>query len=200
MNIAVPTDYIKPTVRFDLNAEERDLLIQAQGVLRVAASDDIADVLDALETIGNESEPADENMLAAQASMMLIARIMVGALTAGNSVESAHLAAVAMLSQGPQYTESIALDWARPDLSDLTGEPISDPAPDLPDSIHRMNRRIVRTFTNTAMKMPMSAGWAKLGVSMGLDADKVAEAAGSLLDFPYIFGDVTCNCSFCEEN
>lgn len=199
MNIAVPTDYIKPTVRFDVTAEERAGLIQGQGVMHITEANGLDDILQTLKNIDAGDQPTDEAMLASQTAMMLIARVMSGALRVGNSVESAHLAAVAMLTQGPKNVESIALDWAKPDLSDLTGEPVCDPAPDLPDPIARMIKRIERTFTATAMKMPMTAGWARLGVSMGLDVDKVGAAAGSMLDFPYIFGDVTCDCTVCND-
>ena len=199
MKSQVPTTYILPTVRFETTDEERDMLTSTHAGIPPNADFKSMNLDDAFEMLRDPNKETDETVFATQAHLLLVMRVFTGALRVGNTIEDAHVAVVAMLTSPPNSTSTIALDWAKPDMSALTGEPHGDPTPELDQQIKRMIKRIERVFKKTAAMMPATISWSRIGMDLGLNPQDVAVAAGSSLDFDYVMGDMTCFCDCCNE-
>jgi hypothetical protein len=188
-----------PTVRFDTTDEERNLLTSTHAGIPHNADFKSMDLEQAFDMLRDPNKETDQTIFATQAHMLLVMRIFIGSLRVGNTIEDTHTAVIAMLSGHPKDTSTLALDWAKPDMSALTGEPNDDPMPELDQTIKRMIKRVERVFKKTAAMMPATISWSRIGMDLGLNPEDVAVAAGSSLDFDYVMGDMTCFCDYCKE-
>jgi hypothetical protein len=199
MTNPVPSTYIVPTIRFDVTEEERELLSSTHSGIASHIDFKSLSLDDAFDKLKQPNDEVDETLFATQAHMLLVMRIFIGALRVGNTIEDCHACVIALLSHHPKDTMTVALDWAKPDMSELTGDHHDDPAPELDHQTKRLMKRVARVFKKTASMMPATISWSRIGMDLGLNPEDVAVAAGSSLDFDYIMGDITCNCSYCTN-
>lgn len=202
--IDIPTDYIRPCVRFELSSQETQMLDNAP-INIISGTTDDADTTaffggnhEVADDLHNTSKP-DAATRTAQLSLLLVLRVMIGIIRWGNPVTYAHLAMDDIMNAGPDKAEERALRWAAPDLSDITGEARETPDIDLSSDVIQVIRRAIATFGHCATVMPSLQVWAQMGIALGIDGNDLDIAMARLMDTGYIFNDL-CECSRCTDH
>lgn len=197
-SIDIPSDYIRPSVRFDLNAGEESMLKSAPLNILPASSQDEAEALANGILNQEELDQPSQVMRQAQTGLLLTLRVMLAIIRWGNPISYAHLAMRDIMSTTPDRAEELALRWAAPDLSDLTGEPRVQPDVEMTVEMRGVMKRAVKTFTHCATVMPSLHVWMNIGQMLGVNNDILEEAAYSMMDTRVIF-EGHCDCDQCTE-
>lgn len=178
-----PTNYIKPQICFERTPEDIELLTK-----------DLP-----FQISGRSSEELLELAENAQYATLFAGRLVEAVLRAGNDVSAAHECMLACFSDDPEKIHEIALDWATPDLSAITGEYPVTPDVKLEPAVERAIRVARKTFHKSAIALPLINMWVNMGLDLGLNEQDVMTAGASILDLKTAFGPLNCDCRYCNE-
>jgi hypothetical protein len=184
-----PADLIKPHVRFGITDHDLE-------IFEAAAQKEVSVLIH--DTAGT-SDHVESMTRQAQASTLFAGRMLDALIRVGNPIETAHMCLQALFSETPDQAERIALDWAIPDLSMITGETNNDPQPELDPVLERMLKVAQQQFVRAAAAMPVLNSWVQIGLKVGLNSDEVFDAASSILDLDQVFNGLVCQCSECVK-
>jgi len=181
-----PAGFHKPLIKFSRTAEDEAVLDCAGPV--------------SFEMDGD----ADNSHIAemteqAQYATLFAGRLCEAVLRAGNDINAAHECILACFSDNPDQVHTIALDWATPDMSDLTGEVVKQEEAELDPAIERAIKQIRHNFQKSAVALPVINMWINMGFQIGLEREAVLDAGTSILNLQGAFGSIICTCRYCEE-